>query len=357
VGILTSFSGQTAFLGEDVRKAAELEVERINAAGGVDGHPIQLIFEDDGGDPAKAATAFTKLARQDKVAVVTGTFLGYLEPTLRPLAEREQLPLVLLNPTWPEARAGEEKFVFNMAPSEAVVAETWLDYLPTKGYTKVAGITCADPADAAEMFELEKQAPARGIQVIVLQDRPDPSAVDLTPHVSKLKELIDKEKCQAIVSSPWPPHMPAIQKALKQMEVTVPHITYPAFFDPNNLQTGGDELNGLIGPGYKVILPEALPDDDPQKAVALDFKQRYQAKYGVAPGIMGGTVHDTIHLIAEALKKAGADRVGITEALENSSYVGVLGIYRFSPTNHEGFTKESFVWYEVRDKQFVLLKQ
>src|SRR5436190_1683195 len=47
----------------------------VNARGGVAGHPVKLLFGDDGGDPAAALAIAKRMVEQDKVVAFIGTYL------------------------------------------------------------------------------------------------------------------------------------------------------------------------------------------------------------------------------------------------------------------------------------------
>ena len=357
IGLLTTLSGPLAYLGTAIRDAAQIEVEQINTAGGINGHPIEMIIEDAGTDPAKAVTLFNKLVQQDKVLVVTGNLISALEAALRPVADRSQVPFVVLNPNGPDRRGKNDKYVFNIAPSELARAGNWIDILKAKGLTKVVGLSANDSFAITSLDELKKGAVAQGISVDVLPDLIDMKAIDHTPLVAKLKDLIAKNKAQAVVTTCWTASIPGVLKTMKQMGVDIPVIGFDAMADPALLEMSGDELNGLITPGFKVLAGETLADNDPQKALVIDFNKRYTAKSGKVAGTVPGLSYDSIGIIANALKVAGADREKIREAIEKTTnLVGVIGIYNYSANNHEGLTKESLAVYEVKDKKFTLLK-
>lgn len=356
IGILTTLSGPNGFLGVDIRDAAQLEVDAINAKGGINGHPMELVVEDDGMDPGKAVSAFTKLVKQDKVLAVTGVTFTFIEPALRPVAEREQITLIHLNPLTPELRARKDKYTFNIATSEFNRVGAWLDMLKEKGYTRVVGISQNDPLCIASIDELKKEAPAQGITVDNLPDFINVTDVDVTPQVAKLKDLIAKVKPQVIVSTVWPPNLPAVLKTMKQMGVEIPVIEFDGAADGSMLKMGGDELNGLMLNGAKVLAGAALPDSDPQKTVIVDFKNRFEVKTGRLAGNQAAGAYDAIHMIANALKVAGTDKTKIRDSIENTkNFVGITGVFNFSADSHEGLTKDSYAVYEIKDKKFNFL--
>ena len=67
-----SLTGTYAGLGEPEKNVLEMEVKRINDAGGVNGRPIEVIIEDDATDDAKAVAAASKLIEQDEVVAIIG---------------------------------------------------------------------------------------------------------------------------------------------------------------------------------------------------------------------------------------------------------------------------------------------
>ncbi len=65
VGMNTILSGAIALLGTSQRNAAEIEIERINAAGGLAGRKIELIVRDSKGQPQEAARVVRELINSD----------------------------------------------------------------------------------------------------------------------------------------------------------------------------------------------------------------------------------------------------------------------------------------------------
>ena len=77
IGELNSYKTQPAFLAP-YKKGMELAVEQINAAGGVNGKPLELIIKDDNSNPGDAVRAAEELITRDGVDVLTGTFLSHV---------------------------------------------------------------------------------------------------------------------------------------------------------------------------------------------------------------------------------------------------------------------------------------
>src|SRR5690349_8822485 len=72
VGSVLSVTGPASFLGAPEDKTMRMYVDKINAAGGINGKKIELIIYDDGGDANKARTFATRLVDDDKVVAMVG---------------------------------------------------------------------------------------------------------------------------------------------------------------------------------------------------------------------------------------------------------------------------------------------
>jgi branched-chain amino acid transport system substrate-binding protein len=77
IGELNSYKSQPAFL-EPYKKAMELAIEEINAAGGVNGKKLEIVHRDDGANPGDAVRAAEELMTREGVALLTGTFLSHV---------------------------------------------------------------------------------------------------------------------------------------------------------------------------------------------------------------------------------------------------------------------------------------
>lgn len=74
MGAVLSLTGANATVGEDVRRAVALAVDKVNADGGVLGKKFGVIVEDSGGNATTALNAARKLVSVDKVPVVIGEY-------------------------------------------------------------------------------------------------------------------------------------------------------------------------------------------------------------------------------------------------------------------------------------------
>src|SRR2546422_7242512 len=94
IGVVTPLSGTYAQIGKQVRWGAELAAKEINAAGGVLGRSLELLFEDEEANPPVAVRKAEKLLQQDKVDFLTGTVNSGSTLAVGQVAERNDRILV-----------------------------------------------------------------------------------------------------------------------------------------------------------------------------------------------------------------------------------------------------------------------
>jgi branched-chain amino acid transport system substrate-binding protein len=358
VGLVVELSGGAAPGGAEVRDGVLLEVERINASGGINGHPIELVIGDNGSEATKGVTAATKLTKQDKVLALVGPMAGWVEGPVRAVAEREKTPNLILAPPTPDDRKKGYKWSWTLAQNEYVVADAQIDIMKDKGYRKVVAIGDTEARCQEHMRILKGKAAPLGIEIIIMTETFDPSMdFDMTAQVTKVKDLAAKENPQALLLMTGIFQGIPFMKNMKQLGLSLPVIGAHNWGIPAALGMAGDELEGVVFPAGKVLGAESLPDSDPQKAILLDYKNRFRAKFKYDVGQFGAHSYDGVQLFVRATKAAGADKTKIREEMDKiRSYVGATGVYSFGPKDHEGLTKQSLAIYEIKGKKFVYVK-
>ncbi len=143
------------------KKALEMEVKRINDAGGINGKQIEVIIEDDATDEAKAVAAASKLIDQDKVVAIIGATGTGQTMAMRDVVARAGIPQVSMaggtvitepRPARVRRRRGRTR---SSSPFE-------LDAMKKAGITKVGFITDTGGfgKDGLAVFAEAAKAPA-----------------------------------------------------------------------------------------------------------------------------------------------------------------------------------------------------
>ena len=133
IGAILSLTGTYAGLGEPEKNLIEMEVKKINDAGGINGRPIEVIIEDDATDEAQAVAAASRLIEQENVVAIIGATGTGQTMAMRGDVQRAGIPqvsmaggTVITNPVDP--------LVFATPWSNTIVVPFTLDYHEEPGH-------------------------------------------------------------------------------------------------------------------------------------------------------------------------------------------------------------------------------
>ena len=107
IGIVTPLSGTYSALGQQVRWGIELAAQEINAAGGIMGRKVELLFEDEEANPSVATPKAEKLFQVSKVDFLTGTVNSASTLAVGQVAERNNR-LIATSVSFSDAITGEK---------------------------------------------------------------------------------------------------------------------------------------------------------------------------------------------------------------------------------------------------------
>ena len=335
IGGIFAISGRASFLGEPERNSMELLAEQINGQGGVNGHPIELVIYDTEGDATKAVLNANKLIEKDNVLAIVGPSLSGTTLAVVPIAEKAQVPLISCAASV-KITTPVKKWVFKTPQTDVMAVAKIYEYMQGQGIQKIAILTVGNAFGASGRQQLLQQASDYGYE-IVADERFGPKDTDMTPQLTKIRSL----KPEAIICWGTNPGPAVIAKNMRQLGIEIPLYQSHGVASKKFIELAGEAANGVMLPTGKILVAGSLPDTDPQKPTLLKYIADYEEKYKIAVSGFGGYSWDGLEILAQALEKAGADRAKIRDEVEKiTGHVGISGIFRFSPQDHNGLNKE-----------------
>jgi len=351
IGAILSLTGTYAGLGEPEKNTLEMEVERINAAGGVDGHPIEIAYEDDATDAAKAQAAAVRLIEQEDVVAIIGATGTGQSMAMRADIARAGIPQVSIAGGTVITKDFSE-WVFQTPWSNSLVVPFTLNYLKVKGVTKIALITDTGGFGADGLAVLQEEAPKAGLSVVESQTF-NPGDTDMTGQLTKIKA----SDAQAVVLWNAGKEAAIVAKNMQQLNMGLPLYGGHGNARSEFIEGAGSAAEGFHFAAGKVLIPSSYGEGTEGYSVATDFIDRYTERYGKGPDTFAGHAYDALHLIVEALDRldegfAPADLRAEIEA--TNGFVGIGGVFTFSPTDHNGLSEADLVMYDVKNGEWVL---
>jgi branched-chain amino acid transport system substrate-binding protein len=200
--------------------------------------------------------------------------------------------------------------------------------------------------------QLLEQASGAGLQ-IVADEKFGASDADMTPQLTKIRGLSP----DAIVCWGTNPGPAVVAKNMQQLGLKIPLYQSHGVASKKFIELAGTAADGIILPTGKILIAKSLPDNDPQKPVLLQYITDYETKYKSAVSGFGGYAWEGLQMVALGLEKVGADRAKIRDEIEKvNGYVGISGIFRLSPQDHNGLSKdEAFVMVRIVNGDWQIL--
>jgi len=352
VGAVFSVTGRTSFLGEPEKKTAVMIAEAINKVGGINGHPLELVIYDDESDETKAVLAVKRLLKKDKVPVIIGPSLSGNTLAVVKVMNDAKVPLVscaasnkIVTPVV------DRKWIFKVPQSDTHAVEKVYDHLLKNGIKKIAIMSVSTGFGASGREELLRLAPQVGIE-IVADERYGPKDTDITAQLTRIRGT----DAQAIVNWSVGPTQVLVVKNWHDLGMTsMPLYQSHGFGSRKNITLAAGAAEGVFCPLGRVNIPDLVPADNPQKKIIEIYNAAYQEKYKEPLSSFGGHGWDALNLVIDALKAVGPDSAKIRDYIETrTNFIGQHGVFNFSPTDHNGLTKEAFEMVVVKDGDWAL---
>jgi branched-chain amino acid transport system substrate-binding protein/urea transport system substrate-binding protein len=150
IGAVLPFSGGVEVYGQQAKLGIDLAVKEINAGGGIQGRPVEVIYKDDKTDPTAASNATQELIEQHGVLAVVGPITSRNLNAMAPLAERLKTPLLYAT-NYEGGKCSRYVFSFSTVPNQEVAP--LLPYM-TRTFGKTYFMLGADRAWPHSMFDL-----------------------------------------------------------------------------------------------------------------------------------------------------------------------------------------------------------
>jgi branched-chain amino acid transport system substrate-binding protein len=197
--------------------------------------------------------------------------------------------------------------------------------------------------------ELLAAAPAFGITVAA-DERYGQGDTDMTAQLTKIRGT----DAQAVINWSIGPPQVIVTKNVQQLGIRLPLFQSHGFGSRKNIEQAGPAAEGVMAVLGRIMIPESLPDNHPQKAPLLAYKKTYEGKTGKELSAFGGYAWDALRLVAEAMKAVGPDPSRIRDRIEATrNFPGVSGLFNFSAEDHNGLTKDAFEVLVVKDGKFL----
>ncbi|HWR38273.1 MAG TPA: ABC transporter substrate-binding protein [Patescibacteria group bacterium] len=347
IGHAVALTGDNSIWGMSEKNALELEVEKINAKGGVLGKKLQLVAYDTRGDATEGVNVVKRLV-SDKVVAIIGPGQSGVAIAMTSVTEPAKIPFLATTATNPKVTVDDKtgkvrKYAFRTCfidPFQGTVAAQFaVRDLKVKTAAVVYDVGSDYSAWLGKYFiaEFEKQGGK-----IVGNEAFRSGELDFRAVLGKIKGA----NPEMIFIPTQQKEAALIMKQSADLGIKTKFVGGDGWASPDLITLGGSAVEG----SYFVNLA-SLEDPDIQ-----GFIKEYQAKFKQDP-VMPNPVMaiDALYAIIDAMQKInGTDSVKIAEQLEKTKDVqGLSGKLTIDPATHDPLNKPAVI-QEVKDGKFIL---
>ena len=320
IGVVASLTGPGSFYGENVRSGVRMAAEEINAAGGVDGRPFEIIFEDDQTNPQKTVTAVKKFATLDNVIAVIGPQWDFQVNAALPLAIEYKLPFISPATAFDTLIASnrDNPYFFATYPPVSGSHDAIRSFLTrTKAKTAVV-LAVNNDWGVANTVAYQTVAEAMGVKILDVVRLTQTDNNEFRTQIAQIKQadpdaiLMSINDADAINLVKWHKEFGLRSAVLNNQNFG--YLVRAGRLDPKAAE--GFYFFDFNNPNAKFV---------------ADYKKRY----GKDPQIAADTAYDAVYILKEAVSKGGATKEGIVEGLVKiSGFKGVSGLIDFTAAHY-----------------------
>lgn len=318
IGLEAPLTGDFAYEGKGMQKAVQLLVDQANAAGGINGQQIELIVEDDKGDPKEAALVADRMV-SNKVAAVIGAYnSGATEPIS---VTYNRANILHITPSSTRVSLTEKGFkqffrVCFLDDRQGLFAATFMKQVLGNKNIAILHDNSTYAQGLAE--ETKKYAEQQGLN-IVFYDAINPKDQDFTPVLTKIKSA----NPESVYFTGYHPEAGRLLKQAKDVGLQTQWIGGNASNNAEIIQIAGlDAAKGMM------FTTEPLPQDLDYPE-AKQFLADYKAKYNEdAASVWWVMAADAFRVVKYAMDQTkSTDTTKLADFLHNSfkNYPGITG--------------------------------
>ncbi|MDM0070638.1 ABC transporter substrate-binding protein [Variovorax sp. J31P207] len=239
-GLAMPLTGPQALFGADQAKAAQWAVQDINAKGGIDGHPLEMVLLDTQADPRLGINAVNRLINVDKVPVFVTAWSAVVK-AVAPIANRSKVLELSVGANSPDiAKLGD--YVYTTYPLADVDVRAQARYARETLKKQTAAVLYIHNDSGVEGARIYRDAFQEAGGKVVAYEAYDAQATDYTGALLKLRSANpDIIHIQGLVSD-----LPQVVAQLRQLGLKQPISTYSAGYNPKVVEQLGAAAEGML---------------------------------------------------------------------------------------------------------------
>ncbi len=322
IGGIGVLSGDYGFYGQAVQEGVNLYVKQVNAAGGVLGKQVEILWEDTQADASVAINAYYKLTEQDGIVGFVGGVLTGETKAIAEVSSEDGIPQITASATAYDVTTNRPN-VFRTCFLDPTQGIGIANYVAEIGVKKAAILyDNADDYSKGLSEAFKAKAEELGIE-IVAEEVGAYKAKDYRTQLTTIQAAAP----EAVFLPYYGSDAALILAQAKEIGLDVKFYGGDGISDINVNIADMSLLTNMV---YTDHFTNEVPGE-----IVSKFLADYQAEYGKKPSIaFTATGYDAALVLLSAIEAAGTtEKEAVVAAIKNSSITGVTGPIAFDDHN------------------------
>lgn len=330
VGVPLPLSGDKAAFGQIKKNGYMLAQEEINAAGGINGRPLELIFQDTQGEPEIAASVTEEFITVKNLPLIIGEYSSAATFAVAGVAERYGIPYLADTGAADKITQQGWKYVYRLNPSSSFYAQGLNSFLTTVVKPKTMAILYEHTDFGSSTAQaMEKDCATLGIEVLLMEGY-EAGAVDFKPLLTKVKD----RNPDVIYMVSYVMDASLLMRQSKELKLN------PLIFAGGAAGFALPEFLTNAGDASEYVVTSSLWSPRVNYPGAAEFAEKFEARFKDEPPYHGAEAYSSVYVVADTLKRAGSlEPEDIREALAATDMMTVFGPVKF--VDFEDYTNQN----------------
>lgn len=340
IGVVLPLSGNSANYGKSCQQGVDLALLEINGNGGVLGHQLRAVYEDDKAQAKDGVSATQKLINVDHVQVIVGGIVSAVTLAAAPVCEANHV--VWLSPTSSApaiTKAGE--YIFRNFPSDDLEGKVMADFVNSQGIKSILILQIQNDYGEGISQVFSRRFTELGGKITTLEK--------YSQNDNDFRSILSKglaAKPDAVYCVGYYTDVALLVRQARELGATQTFFATTTVEDPQFLKLGGKSVEGVIYPlasGYR-----ENSTDDKTKAFQAAFKKMH----GTDAGFVSAQCYDDVYLVKQAAENSkGLSGQDIRSGM--AAIRGFKGITGETSFDENGDVVKEIELKVVRNGQFV----
>lgn len=340
LGLIGPMTGDNANYGTSTRDGAQIAVDEINEAGGVNGYTFVLDTQDSQGDPDSAVSAYGKLMDSGMNVSLGCVLSGEAQSVITAAVEDG---ILIVTPTSSAVACIEgNPNAFRVCFNDAAQGTASADYIADNNLgTKIAVFYQSDIDYSAGLYEtFQAEAANRGLEIVEEQTFTAGSNTDFSTQINAIRD----SGCELVF---LPIYAAEAATFLTQAAGKLDGITFFGCDGMDGIQTKVSDTSLIEG--LMMLTPFAADAED---AATQSFVEKYVPVHGTEPDQFAADGYDAVYIVKAAMEQCGktpAD-ADFNEAMVAAMYEiqveGLTGTMTWDENNEPNKPAKAMVFHD-----------